>query len=242
MPDSTVKTNAVISRSYKSGENDRMLTLLSPEMGKLSVIAKGVRSLRHKSGGAVQPLCYCSFVLKRLRDGFFSLVSAECIESFPALSESVESLSYGVYFAALCEMCFPPSGAEKEVSLLLNSLYVLTKRSDAAPLVKAVFELKLAELYGIMPDFTPDCPCGAPATHFSFEDGETRCALHSGRGIKISPRALSLACYISENSLRDAFFCNGDSASAEELGKVNEEFLAYHLGNLPKSLQYLHKL
>ena len=45
MAENTVKINAIVAKSVQSGENDRTLTLLSPEMGKLTVVAKGVRSL-----------------------------------------------------------------------------------------------------------------------------------------------------------------------------------------------------
>ena len=64
MSENTVKINAIVVKSSQSGENDRLLTLLSPEMGKLTVMAKGIRSLKHQSRNACAMLCYSSFVLK----------------------------------------------------------------------------------------------------------------------------------------------------------------------------------
>lgn len=244
MANETVKVNAIVARTAKSGESDSILTMLSPEIGKFSIIAKGARSLRYHSKGAVQPLCYSSFVLKKLRSGFYSLVSAEVKESFSLLSSDVVLLSYGIYFAALCEMCLQENmEAQEEVRLLLNTLYVLCRRADAAPLIKAVFEIKFSELFGIMGQWSSLCPCGSTATCFSIDDGEMRCTAHQTPGcIKMSSGACALGEYICENSLRDALFANGNISHALELSTVTERFLAHHMGNLPKALSYLHSI
>ena len=93
MSESTVKINAIVVRAKDSGENDRLLTLLSPEMGKLSVSAKGVKSLKHKSRSACMPLAYSSFVLKKIKDGLYSLSSADLIESFSSLSLIIRTIA-----------------------------------------------------------------------------------------------------------------------------------------------------
>lgn len=244
MSESTVKINAIVVRAKETGENDRLLTLLSPEMGRLTVTAKGVKSLKHKSRSACMPLSYSSFVLKKIKDGLYSLSSADLIENFSSLSKDVELLSYGAYFADLARLCVQSGTcAHEEVRLLLNTLYVLTKRNDAAPLIKAVFELKLMELCGIMPEFGEECPCGNPARFFCPSEGEVRCSEHkTPDAIPISPNEINLALYITNSSLKDALFaaCNMDTAAS--LSRITEPFLLYHLGTLPNSLQYLRKI
>lgn len=244
MSENTIKINAIVIKASQSGENDRLLTLLSPEEGKLTVMAKGVRSLKHQSRNACAPLCYSSFVLKKIKDGFYSLISAELSESFRTLSEDVELLSYGAYFASLCGMCVQ-SGTEagEEVRLLLNTLYVLCKRPRSAPLIKAVFEFKIMELCGIVPEFSPECPCGEKGTHFCISDGEVRCSEHkTPDATAVNDAQIKLAAYITESSLKDALFCEYDTAVSASLSAVTEPFLLYHLGNLPKSLDYLKQI
>lgn len=244
MSENTIKINAIVVKAAQSGENDKLLTLLSPQMGKLSVIAKGVKSLKHQSRNACAPLCYSSFVLKKIKDGFYSLVSAELMESFRTLSEDVVLLSYGAYFAALTDMCVQGgTEADEEVRLLLNTLYVLCRRTDCAPLIKIVFEIKLMELVGIVPEFSPECPCGGKAVYFSVSEGETRCSEHKTENdISITPLQLRLLMYITESSLKDALFCEYDMGVAVSLSTLTEPFLEYHLGSLPKSLSYLHEI
>ncbi len=242
MSTDTVKIKGIVIRSNQSGENDRILTLLSNELGRISVIAKGARSLKHKSQGAISPLCYSNFILKPIKDNLYSLTSAELIEGFHSISEDIELLSYGAYFMSLCEMGVQGGmEADEEVRLLLNTLYVLTKRSESAPLVKVVFELKLAELFGIMPEFSPECPCGEKASHFSISSSETRCSLHKEEeSFYISPRLINLAKTILEFSLKDALFIMASNEDAFNLDLIIEPFLRFHLGNLPKSLDFLH--
>lgn len=244
MSENTVKTDAIVVKINQSGENDRMLTLLSPTLGKLNVLAKGVRSLKHQSRNACAPLCYSFFVLKRVKDGFYTLVSADLKESFSALSTDVELLSYGVYFASLAQMCVQ-SGEEapEEVRLLLNTLYVLCKRTDSAPLIKAVFEFKMMELCGIVPEFSNECPCGGKGSFFSVSEGEVRCGAHkTPDAIPVNEAQIRLALYITQSSLKDALYCSYDEEVSASLSVITEPFLRYHLGNLPKSLDYLHQI
>ena len=244
MSDDTIKLSAIVIKAVKSGENDKMLTLLSHEIGKITVIAKGVMSLKHKSKSACAPLCYSYFVLKKIKDGFYSLTSAELIESFRTLSEDVLLLSYGAYFASLTEMCVQGGvSADEEVRLLLNTLYVLCKRTDEAPLIKAVFEFKIMELCGIVPDFEYECPCGIEGSFFSVSEGEVRCGEHKTQdSVQMAKVQIELAKYITESSLKDALFCKCDKRVSSSLSSVTEPFLMYHLGNLPNSLEYLHSI
>lgn len=243
MPETTLKLSAVVVRSAKSGDNDSVLTLVSPEHGKLRVLAKGVRSLKHHSRSAVMILGYSDFVLKQKTSDFYTLVSASGKENFYSLSKDVELLSYGIYFASLCEMCVAQGvEAHEEVRLLLNSLYMLTKRSEAAPLIKVAFEIKLAELCGIMPQITSSCECGEYASYFSFSAGMSRCIRHSEGAMKVSHGALKLAEQILEFSLKDAFFMGYDRKIAAELSCLTEAIFFREFGCTPKSLDYLHSI
>lgn len=244
MAENTLKINAIVVQASQSGENDKILTLLSPEMGKLCVIAKGIRSLRHQSRNACGVLCYSSFVLKKIKDGFYSLVSAELSESFRNLSQDVVLLSYGTYFADLTRMCVQSAvDAKEEVRLLLNTLYVLCKKPGNAPLIKAVFEFKIMELCGILPEFSPECPCGGSGTHFCVSEGEVRCGEHkSPDAVLVNDAQIKICTYILESSLKDALYCEYDEKISSSLSALTEPFLAYHLGNLPNSLNYLHQI
>lgn len=244
MAGETIKTKAIVIKSRPHGENDRMLTLVSADMGRIFVSAKGVRSLKHKSRASAQFLSYGEFVLKKIKDGLYSLVSGEVTESFSEICKSVELLSYASYFCSLCESCIMQlSPANEETRLLLNCLYMLSKRQDDAPYIKAVFELRLASCCGFMPDFSENCSCGNAASYFSLSDGISKCALHKTSDcISISPAAAKICNFIVSASLRDALFALFPSSEILSAARVSEDFLCFQLGFHPKSLSYLHNI
>ncbi len=238
-----IKTKALVVRTANSGDNDRILTAISPELGKISISAKGVKSLHSKNGAAAGLLCYSDFVLKRGR-GIYSLSSAECIEGFYKLRETVEGVAYGAYFAALLEGCTDENiPAGEELRLLLNTLYVLMNRPQDGRLLKLVYELRLSELLGLAPYISAECGCGAAAEFFDIAEGETRCAAHHGKtAVQLGSGEMAVMEYILTSGLKEALFFTAPEALVARLAPVSEKYLEYHLGRLPKQLNYLKSI
>ncbi len=121
-----IKVNAVLIRSCDYGENDKILTLLSAEEGKISAGIKGVRKAGAKLKFAAQPFCFCEYVIAR-RSNRNTVISASENESFydirtdinkfyaaGAVCEAVDGLSmegydcHDLFYAcvtALTEIC-----------------------------------------------------------------------------------------------------------------------------------------
>ena len=191
----TVKLKGIVVKTSPLGDNDKMLTLLTREKGVISVSAKGVKSLKNKNAQAAMPLCYSDYVLVKKGD-IYSLSSADVIESFYSLRESVEALSYGVYFAQLAAFLVGRDNAgEDEIKLLLNTLYLLGKNPERCKVLCAAFELKLCEYAGIAP-YMDSCSCGNEGIYFDTEQGECVCKLHRGEfSRKISENAKAVFEY-----------------------------------------------
>ena len=243
MQNEVIQTKALIVRTVNSGDNDRILTAISPELGKISVSAKGVKSLKNKNNTATGVLCYSELVLKRGRE-LHSLSSAECIEGFYHLRDSVEGLAYAAYFAALLESSSEPGiPAAEELRLILNTLHVLQGRPQDGALLKLVFELRLSELMGLAPYISEECQCGAEAEYFDIAEGETTCALHKGPGaVRLGHDQLAVMEYILTSDLKSALFFATQPAIVSALAPVSEKYLEYHLGHLPKQLAYLKSM
>lgn len=238
-----MRTKALIVRTANSGDNDRMLTAISPELGKISVIAKGVKSLKNKNAGASGVLCYSELVLKAGRD-IYSLMSAEVVEGFYHLRDTVEAVAYGMYFASLLESCTEPAvPAEDELKLCLNTLFALTKRPEAGATLKPVYELRLAEVLGLAPYISEECQCGSPSEYLSIAGGETCCEQHRDQtAVRLSHDEMAVIEYILTSELKDALFFNSPPRLIARLSPVCERYLEYHLGRLPKTLDYLKKI
>lgn len=243
MMNEMIRTRALIVRTVNSGDNDRILTAVSPELGKISISAKGVRSLKNKNNTATGILCYSDFVLKEGRE-LYSLSSAECVEGFYRLRNTVEGVAYGMYFAALLESCTEKNiPAGEELRLLLNTLYVLMNRPEDGGVLKLVYELRLSELLGIAPYISEECQCGNPAAFFDISEGETSCASHKGAfAVAISKDEMTVMEYILTSELKEALFFTTPKPILERLAPISEKYLEYHLGRLPRQLEYLKSI
>ena len=152
----------IVLRSVDTKESDKILTVLTGELGKLPVVAKGARSRRSRVTAATQLLAYSELVLSE-RHGWQYLSEATTIELFDGVRQDVEKLSLASYFAELTEaVAYEEAEAGDFLPLLLNALYVMSALPRPLPLVKASFELKLMSLIGFEPLLERCVYCGAP--------------------------------------------------------------------------------
>ena len=91
MPGS-VKTDAIVLRTIRYGEADRILHLYAPEHGRLGAIAKGVRRSKSRFGGRLEPFFRLRLVLHVGRGDLHTITSAETIEGYARLREDGRSL------------------------------------------------------------------------------------------------------------------------------------------------------
>ena len=170
----TVKGLVLRVTDYK--DHDALLTLLTPNYGKLT--AK-VRGLRRKNSPLVAPcqlLAYGEFTLFEYR-GQYTVNEAHSIELFTPLRRDLGKLSLGTYFAQVSELISQEDLPNPELlSLLLNCLYGISVMDIPELMAKAVFELWLMCLAG----FTPDlfgchiCGCQTP-NRFDLSQGQLEC-------------------------------------------------------------------
>ena len=85
------RDDAIVLRTHKLGEADRIVTMLTKNHGKVRAVAKGVRKMTSKKAGHLEPFCRCSLLLAQGRD--LDVVSqVETIEAFALLGLLLERL------------------------------------------------------------------------------------------------------------------------------------------------------
>ena len=104
------KTEAIILRQRKLGEADKIITLYTPNYGKLEAVAKGVRRPKSRLAGHLEVLTYTSAMLAQGRN-LDVVTQAQAIESFAPLRDDLNRLSRAFYAAELVDR-FSPEGAE----------------------------------------------------------------------------------------------------------------------------------
>ena len=238
-----IKTMGITVRAKSVGENDMMLTVISETLGRISVWAKGVKSLKNKSHASAAHLCYSEFIIKPKGD-IYVLSEASLSESFYGLRNSLEALSEAVYFAALAEAVSAEGIEARDVlKLLLNSLHYLEHGKKDIFDIRLMYEIKILEISGFLPDMGSCAVCGCENTAcFDIAAGGMLCENCRRRGAPyISADCAKLMKTYALSPLKDALnFSGGRDAAAEGI-RVLQRFLAEHIGVI-KERNYLNSI
>ena len=162
MPIATCVTGMVLS-AMPIGEYDKRLVILTKELGKISVFAKGARKPNSALLACCQPFVFGEFSLYAGRNSY-NLAACDVKNYFGELREDFEGLCYGFYFCEFSEYVTKENNDEKEVlKLLYQSLRALAKKTLNRQLIRLIFELKMIALNGEAPQVFECIKCGSKA-------------------------------------------------------------------------------
>lgn len=230
-----IKTEGIVLRQTEYKDNDKLLTVLTKELGKITVKARGAKSGRSKLKASCQIMAFSEFTLLEYQ-GRYVLTEAVTKELFSNLQTDLELLYLASYFLQVTECAAPEEDPSEELlSLLLNSLYALSKLKKPQKLVKAVFELRLCCIAGFQPDLRGCMVCGnLQPDRFNITQGALQCAAcrnESTDGIRmpVSTGTLSALRYICFADAKKLFsFILSDDAMLE-LCNIAESYLCVRL-------------
>lgn len=144
--------SAIVLRRRDSGESDRRLTLLTRELGKVDVVAKGAKKGASRLAGSSDPLAMAQMTLAKGKVNQF-VTQAQPIHSFRGLRTDFGRLSMALALTELYAAILPWGEPMDSVfDLLVNSLKAIELHPK--PVVALVWaELKLMEQSGYLPPF-----------------------------------------------------------------------------------------
>lgn len=243
----TVVTGVVL-RTTDTKETDKILTVLSPQLGKIPVIARGARRKNSRLAAACQLLAYDELTVYK-RGAWYLLDEAATLELFPGVRRDIVQLSLASWFAELTEAVCPEEAPAPELAaLLLNGLYALCYLEKDPVLVKAAFQWRLMALAGFQP-FTDNCAvCGAAepaAPMLDVVHGVVRCGgCEGGGGLSLPLTAAGLA------ALRHILTADGkklysfalEPGALRALDHAGEAFIAAQLERNFRTLDYYKSL
>jgi DNA repair protein RecO (recombination protein O) len=158
----SLKSEAVVLRSMRYGEADRILHLYTPDRGRLSAIAKGVRRSRSRFGGRLEPFFRLNLVLYEGRSDLLTVTSAETLEGHPRLREHAGALDGAARACEAVGRLFDDGDPHRGVyHLLANQLALLDAEPARATRANALaFRLKLLLAAGFAPQLAACAGCG----------------------------------------------------------------------------------
>jgi DNA repair protein RecO (recombination protein O) len=156
------KTEAVVLRSIRLGEADRVLHLYSRDRGRIGAVAKGVRRVKSRFGGRLEPLSRVNLILHEGRGDLHTVTSAETVHAHAALRERRESLERATEACEAVLRLFDSTEANLPAyNLLCQELWLLDAQAEAATRAQSLaFRLKLLLAAGFVPELASCASCG----------------------------------------------------------------------------------
>jgi DNA repair protein RecO (recombination protein O) len=161
------KTEAVVLRSFRLGEADRVLHLYTLERGRVGAVAKGVRKTKSRFGGRLEPLSHVELVLHHGSSDLDTVTGVQLVRAHHAAREDYYRLSVGLIGAeAMLRLFSEQEANERAFTAVTRFLDLLDATPHAAdrPALDPLglsFQLKLLWLSGYLPHLTSCAECGA---------------------------------------------------------------------------------
>ena len=238
-------TEAIVLRSFRFGEADRVLHLYTLDRGRVGAVAKGVRRTKSRFGARLEPLSHVEATLHQGRGELHTVTGAELIRPHRAAREQPYRLGVGlVGLEAMLRLFTEQEANPRAFAALTRFLDVLDELVPAAgrpaldPLALA-FQLKLLWLSGYLPHLTSCAECGdadAQLVGYSPKAGGAVCAPCSPGALALSPNGLGGMEQLLRRPLAEAAAAGLSDRGAREALAVVTASYEFHGGFRLKTL------
>lgn len=248
------KVRGLIIKEAPMGDKDKRLVMLTREMGKISVLAKGALSPKSKWGAATQLFCYGDYILSK-GQSFYYIKEVQLIESFFSLREELERLAYAAFMVEAAETLIL-DGQENQMLmyLLLRGLMAQCKAEKGQEsLIADAFVLRALAESGFYPELMRCLRCGKvveqlPAVPekvtFDFALGGLICGVckGTGNGIRLSAGGLRALRYILEAAPEKVYSFQAEKEVRKQLDEAAIGYLLQQTEKRYGSLDFIGKI
>jgi DNA repair protein RecO (recombination protein O) len=233
------REDAIVLRTWKLGEADRIVNLLTKGHGKVRAVAKGVRKTNSRFGARLEPTSHIAVQLYQGRE-LDIVTQAEAVDTFRAIRGDLERFAgASTMLEAVDQVAQERQAVPRLHALLLGGLRTLD--ASDAPLVVAGFLLKLLDLEGLRPAVEACVVCGESDDLVSFDpvEGGALCGDHR-RGPAVSAEAFGLLQMMLGGQL-GAALNRPASPATHEVAHLATETMEHHLERRLRSAALLDR-
>ncbi|HEY1366067.1 MAG TPA: DNA repair protein RecO [Gaiellaceae bacterium] len=233
------KTEAVVLRSIRFGEADRVLHLYTLDRGRVGAVAKGIRRTKSRFGGRLEPLSHVALVLHQGSGELHTVTGVDLVRSHAPAREDPHRLGVGLIGAEAMLRLFPEQEANpRAFQALTRFLEVLEEATPGSarpaydPLALA-FQLKLLWLSGYLPHLTSCAECGAedrPLVGYSPRAGGAVCEACGPDSLPLSRRGIAAIEALLAQPLAAAGGLGVDERTARDALRVVTASYEHHGG------------
>ena len=173
-----VKTKGIIIAENNVGDFDKMLTMLTPGLGKISCIAKGARRPKSALLAGSQFLCFGEYMMYK-GSNTYNINSCETIEIFYNIRIDLDKLKYAAHITKIIQdVTTENQNSYKILQLFLNTLYTISETDKNLDLTLSIFKIRLMSYLGLTPRIQGCTECGKHVniTSFSMKKSGFKCS------------------------------------------------------------------
>ena len=224
---SLYRCRGVVLRTYKLGEADRIVSLITDTHGKVRAVAKGVRRTKSRLGARLEPTSHVAVLIYEGRGDLQTISQADSIELFRSLREDFDRLAHASALLEAVDLLAHEGQPDARLYQMLHGALRTLDDKDSALLVPA-FYWKLLAHEGYEPMLDQCVRCGATSELVGFDAaaGGTTCRIHTV-GPRVSEEALDLMRMILGGQLNNAL-CVQESAATHEVERLATGSLEHH--------------
>jgi len=155
------ETEAIVLRTYRLGEADKIASLFTRQLGRLRAVARGALRPKSRYGGSLEPLSYVRiWIFERENRDLLHLNSVEIIESFFDMQKDYRVQLATQYLAEVGERLLPERDVNERIFRLLLAVLRALKHSAEVNRPLLYFDYWMVRLGGFLPDFETCSACG----------------------------------------------------------------------------------
>jgi DNA repair protein RecO (recombination protein O) len=225
-----VKVSGVVIAENNMGDYDKMITLLTPNLGKISCSARGARRSKSLLLSGTQFLCFGEYQLFKGSDTY-RINSCETIEMFYNIRTDLDKLMYASYITKIVnDVTTENQNSYNTLKLFLNTIYAISETDKSLALITSVFKLRLLKILGFAPNTKTCVSCKETEnlTHFSIIDNGfkcSNCAKQDTGAIHMSEATQNAIKYIMITDPKKIFSFSLSDESLKELELISNIYL-----------------
>ncbi len=248
------RTEAIVLRRSSFGEADRLLTVFTPERGKLRLIAKGARKPTSRKSGHVELFSHSQFLVAVGRE-LDIITQAETLEPFLPLREDLLRTTYAYYVAELADAFTAERDENRPLFELLRDAFGWLgsagdgSNDQALALVARYYELHLLGLVGYQPQLFVCGECKKrlepEVNYLSAADGSVlcrKCGYDRVGTVELSVNALKVLRFLQTRQWETCRLLRLSPASHAEVERTMNHYITYHLERKLKSVDFIDRL
>jgi len=239
------KTEAIVLKKFNIGEADSIVTLFTPNLGKMRVVVKGVRRPKSRLGGHLDLLTQSSLLLAHGQN-LDIITQGQTIESFNNVKTDLQCIGCAIYMSDLVDQ-FIVEGSENYpvYRLLCEGLNVISEVRNKELFLR-YFELRLLDYLGYKPELRYCTSCRVPLAQtrnfFSINNGGVvcpECAESLQSLLPMSVDLLKVLRFVSDNEYGVINRLRINDNLANELEALIGSYIRYHLERDIKSAAFI---